>query len=173
MSKNEQSQSMFEIHFMIGIFNFIKYSIQFFKNLQLGNHLFTLKHTTCLYYFPSCITFKKMTMDCTVQVGCLAWLRWLQLDSVKLLVYYSSDSVCYNRLAEKAERTKQCKWNFKKQTFHIRFASVAYSMTRYLNLKLPKSWNVPSEAVVVPWLYHSETVFTFHTLCLKQEYLLI
>jgi len=39
--------------------------------------------------------------------------------------------------------------------FQIGFANVAYTRNKYLNLKLPKSWNVPSKAVQVSRSYHS------------------
>jgi len=54
---SKKSQSMFEIQFILGIFDFMKYSLHFFLNLRLGNHLYTPKHTTSLHYFPSFITF--------------------------------------------------------------------------------------------------------------------
>jgi len=51
--RNEESQSMFEIQFILGIFDFTKYPLQFFFfNLHLGNHLFTPKHTTYLAFLP-------------------------------------------------------------------------------------------------------------------------
>jgi hypothetical protein len=83
----------------------------YFLKFRVWTHLFTLEHTTFLYWPPSSIPLKNE--NCNVLMGFTAWLRWSQCPVT-----------CYIWLAEKGKSTRCSKLSTQKKQIFQKMSSV-------------------------------------------------